>query len=63
MGLFTDIYNTVARFFRPQEEDSNASKEVATNRLKLVLMQDRTNLTPKILEQMRGELVDQVKIP
>ena len=57
MGLFTDFYNTVARFFRPQEE-TDASKSVATNRLKLVLMQDRTNLTPKILEQMRGELVD-----
>ena len=59
MGLFTDIYNTVARFFRPQEaQEGDASKSVATNRLKLVLMQDRTNLTPKILEQMRGELVD-----
>ena len=57
MGLFSDFYNTVARFFRPQE-DADASKSVATNRLKLVLMQDRTNLTPKILEQMRGELVD-----
>jgi cell division topological specificity factor len=59
MGLLTDFYNTVAKFFRPQEETSDeASKSVATNRLKLVLMQDRTNLTPKILEQMRGELVD-----
>lgn len=59
MGLLTDFYNTVARFFRPQEETGDeASKSVATNRLKLVLMQDRTNLTPKILEQMRGELVD-----
>ena len=58
MGLFTDIYNTVAKFFRPQEEQGDASKLVATNRLKLVLMQDRTNLTPKILEQMRGELID-----
>ena len=58
MGLFTDIYNTVAKFFRPQEEHGDASKSVATNRLKLVLMQDRTNLTPKILEQMRGELID-----
>ena len=57
MGLFTDFYNTVAKFFRPQEE-TDASKSVATNRLKLVLMQDRTNLTPKVLEQMRGELVD-----
>ena len=56
MGILTDLYNTVAKFFRPQEED--ASKSVATNRLKLVLMQDRTNLTPKILEQMRSELID-----
>ena len=59
MGLLTDFYNTVAKFFRPQEETGDEeSKSVATNRLKLVLMQDRTNLTPKILEQMRGELVD-----
>lgn len=60
MGLFTDIYNTVAKFFRQQDEQDggDASKSVATNRLKLVLMQDRTNLTPKVLEQMRGELVD-----
>jgi len=59
MGLFTDFYNKVAKFFRPQDENNNdPSKAVATNRLKLVLMQDRTNLTPKILEQMRGEMVD-----
>ena len=59
MGLFSDIYNTVAKFFRPQEETGEeASKSVATNRLKLVLMQDRTNLTPRILEQMRSELID-----
>lgn len=60
MGLFTDFYNTVAKFFRPQEEqtESDPSKSVATNRLKLVLMQDRTNLTPKVLEQMRGEMIE-----
>jgi len=59
MGIFSDIYNTVAKFFRPQEEtEGEASKSVATNRLKLVLMQDRTNLTPRILEQMRSELID-----
>lgn len=60
MGLFTDFYNTVAKFFRPQEEqsESDPSKAVATNRLKLVLMQDRTNLTPKVLEQMRGEMIE-----
>ena len=59
MGLLTDIYNTVARFFRSQDEiGEDASKSVAQNRLKLVLMQDRTNLTPKVLEQMRGEMID-----
>ena len=59
MSLFSDLYNKVAKFFRSQEESvDDASKSVATNRLKLVLMQDRTNLTPRILEQMRGELID-----
>lgn len=60
MGLFTDIYNTVAKFFRQSDEPviGEASKAVAANRLKLVLMQDRTNLTPKVLEQMRGEMID-----
>ena len=60
MGILTDIYNTVAKFFRPQDLQANedASKSVAQNRLKLVLMQDRTNLTPKVLEQMRGEMID-----
>ena len=60
MGLFTDIYNTVAKFFRSQDEQSadDPSKSIAQNRLKLVLMQDRTNLTPKVLEQMRGEMIE-----
>ncbi len=58
MSLFSDLYNTLAKFFRTSDEQIDASKSVATNRLKLVLMQDRTNLTPKILEQMRSELID-----
>ena len=59
MSLFTDLYNTLSKFFHSQEEvQGDASKSVATNRLKLVLMQDRTNLTPRILEQMRSELIE-----
>ena len=58
MSLFSDLYNTISKFFHNQEETENASKSVATNRLKLVLMQDRTNLTPRILEQMRSELIE-----
>lgn len=58
MGLLSDLYTTLAKFFRQGEEQGDASKSVATNRLKLVLMQDRTNLTPRILEQMRSELIE-----
>ena len=59
MSLFSDLYNTLAKFFHTQdEEQADASKSVATNRLKLVLMQDRTNLTPRILEEMRSELIE-----
>ena len=62
MNFFTNFYNKVFSFFKPQEleEENNTGnvKDVARSRLKLVLMQDRTNLTPKILEQMRGELID-----
>ena len=58
MSLFSDLYNTISKFFHTQEETESASKSVATNRLKLVLMQDRTNLTPRILEQMRSELIE-----
>ena len=60
MNFFTNFYNKVFSFFGLQEsvQEDNCVKDVARSRLKLVLMQDRTNLTPKILEQMRGELID-----
>lgn len=54
--IFTDLYKKVAGFFQTQEKEDNA-KDVAVNRMKLVLMQDRTNLTPFLLEKMRGEMI------
>lgn len=59
--IFTDLYKKVLGFFQAQEKETtkeDGSKNVATNRLKLVLMQDRTNLTPYLLERMRGEMID-----
>lgn len=57
--IFTDLYNKVLGFFQTQEKEAaQESKNVAVNRMKLVLMQDRTNLTPFLLEKMRGELID-----
>lgn len=55
--IFNDLYKKVLGFFQTQEKE-NASKNVACNRLKLVLMQDRTNLTPLLLERMRGEMIE-----
>lgn len=56
--LFTDLYKKVLGFFQSQEKETEETKNVAVNRMKLVLMQDRTNLTPLVLERMRGELID-----
>lgn len=57
--LFANLYNKVLSFFHQTEvTHGEASKNVACNRLKLVLMQDRTNLSPAIMERMRNELID-----
>lgn len=57
MDLFTDIYNKVMGFFRRTDAEETA-KDAACNRLRVVLMQDRTNLNPQLLEKMRKELVE-----
>lgn len=54
-NIFAELYNKILGFFRQTED---ASKDVACNRLRVVLMQDRTNLTPQLLERMRKELVE-----
>lgn len=57
MDLFTDIYNKVMGFFRRTDAEETA-KDAACNRLRVVLMQDRTNLNPQLLEKMRKELIE-----
>ncbi len=54
--ILAELYNKVVCFF--QNEKSDNSKEVAQNRLKLVLMHDRTKLDPLTLEKMRYEIID-----
>ncbi len=58
--IFTDLYNKVLGFFRQAEkkQEEENTKDVACNRLKFVLMQDRTNLTPELMDRMRKELVE-----
>lgn len=56
---FANLYNKVVNFFnKTDKEDDKESKDVARNRLKLVLMQDRSNLSPEIMKRMRGELIE-----
>ncbi len=55
--IFADFYNRIVEFFSKTEE-KDKTKDVARNRLKLVLMQDRTNLNPRLLERLRGEMID-----
>ena len=56
-NIFTELYNKILGLFGQsvQKEDS---KDVAVNRLRVVLMQDRTNLTPELLQRMRKELIE-----
>lgn len=39
-------------------QDSHSARMDARNRLRLVLMHDRTQLSPVLLEQMRDDMVD-----
>lgn len=56
--IFTGLFSKVFGFFRQTEQVEENAKDTAVNRLRVVLMQDRTNLTPELLEKMRGELIE-----
>ena len=53
--IFTNLYNKVIGF--KQEEKGDSSKVIASNRLKLVLMHDRTNLDTFTMQKMREQLI------
>ncbi len=58
--ILANLYNKVLGFFRQTdaEQQTESTKDIACNRLRVVLMQDRTNLTPELMERMRKELVE-----
>ncbi len=57
-NLLKEICNKVLSLFKQTEKEEENAKDVACNRLRVVLMQDRTNLTPELLQRMRRELVE-----
>ncbi len=56
--FLTDFYNKVINFFQSEKSEGENTKETAKNRLKLVLMQDRSNLEPETMAQLREELIE-----
>lgn len=57
-NIFSNFYNKVLSFFQKDKNDSDSSsKDTATNRLKLVLMQDRSNLDGATMQKMREQLI------
>lgn len=56
--FLTDFYNKVVNFFQTEKVEGENTKETAKNRLKLVLMQDRSNLEPETMAQLREELIE-----
>ena len=55
--IFTDLYNKVMNFFQTGKEEEENTKDTACNRLKLVLMQDRVQMDPYIMQKMREEMI------
>lgn len=47
------ITELINKFFKKEN-----SKEIAKERLKLVLIHDRSNVSPEILETLRNEIID-----
>ncbi len=45
-------------FFSFFSRDKKESKDVAKERLKLVLVHDRADISPKLLEQIEGDIIE-----
>jgi cell division topological specificity factor len=56
--ILSEIVNKYKQFVSSALDTSSDTKETATNRLRLVLMHDRTNLAPDTMEKMRDELLE-----
>ncbi|MBQ3102560.1 cell division topological specificity factor MinE [bacterium] len=55
--IFTELYNKVMSFFIQQEE-VDPTKNLAINRLKTVLMQDRVGFSERAIQSMKEEMLE-----
>lgn len=49
------MFEALSKFFSRSKEQN--SKDIARDRLKLVLIGDRTNISPEILEMVKSEII------
>ena len=56
-NIFSSFYSKVLSFFTSGKEETESSRNIASNRLKLVLMQDRSNLDGATMQKMREQLI------
>ena len=54
--LFSELYNKFLEIFQIEKSENTSTD--ATNRLKVILMHDRTKLDPLIMSKMREELIE-----
>ena len=51
------MFDNIFKFFRKEEK----SKDLAKERLKLVLIHDKANVSPQFLEMVKGEIIKVIK--
>ena len=59
--MFENIMNFFKKFNKKDEKVVTNSKEAAKERLHLVLMQDRANVSADFLELMKQEIIEVIK--
>ena len=59
--MFENILNFLKKLGKNENKETNGSKNKAKERLHLVLMQDRANVSADFLELMKQEIIDVIK--
>ena len=59
--MFENIMNFFKKLSKKEGKASNSSKDAAKERLHLVLMQDRANVSADFLELMKQEIIEVIK--
>lgn len=65
MGVKNKMFESIMKFFKKlnktEKEETTNSKDAAKERLHLVLMQDRANVSADFLELMKQEIIEVIK--